>query len=563
MTFTSLIAEQRFVLRTLADMDRLKIEPDIIDAVLEGVAQLAAGEWAPLRRVGDTIGAKWSEAGVRLPEGFAAAYRAYVEGGWGGIAAPQGFGGQNLPFALQMAVLETLGAANFAFALLPILTTGSIEALIHHGSEEQKRLYLPRLTSGEWAGTMNLTEPQAGSDVGALRTRATPRQDGRWNITGQKIFISFGDHDLTENIIHLVLARTPDAPEGTRGISLFLVPKYRLDESGAPSAFNDVRAVSIEHKMGLHASPTCMLSFGDNCECVGELIGAIGGGMPAMFTVMNNARLNIGLQGVQIAEAATDKASAFAAERIQSARAGSANRAPVPIAEHPDVRRMLLRMKAQTQAARALVYYAASMVDRSAGGDQDAQMRLELLTPLAKAHATDIGCEVASLCMQVHGGVGYVEETGVAQFLRDVRIARIYEGTNGIQAADLVGRKLGLDNGGVLLSLINDMRRDAEGAPLCDLIAVCDEIGRGMAGLGHDDRLAASYPYLTMLSTAVCGWLMEREARAAPDDAFGRTKKIVCRFYLEQVLPEAMGLRAAATASADLLYALDADALRA
>ena len=563
MTFTSLIAEQRFVLRTLADMDRLKIEPDIIDAVLEGVAQLAAGEWAPLRRAGDTIGAKWSEAGVRLPEGFAAAYRAYVEGGWGGIAAPQGFGGQNLPFALQMAVLETLGAANFAFALLPILTIGSIEALIHHGSEEQKRLYLPRLTSGEWAGTMNLTEPQAGSDVGALRTRATPRQDGRWNITGQKIFISFGDHDLTENIIHLVLARTPDAPEGTRGISLFLVPKYRLDESGVPSIFNDVRAVSIEHKMGLHASPTCMLSFGDNCECVGELIGAIGGGMPAMFTVMNNARLNIGLQGVQIAEAATDKASAFAVERIQSARAGSANRAPVPIAEHPDVRRMLLRMKAQTQAARALVYYAASMVDRSAGGDQDAQMRLELLTPLAKAHATDIGCEVASLCMQVHGGVGYVEETGVAQFLRDVRIARIYEGTNGIQAADLVGRKLGLDNGGVLLSLINDIRRDAEGAPLCDLIAVCDEIGRGMASLGHDDRLAASYPYLTMLSTAVCGWLMEREARAAPDDAFGRTKKIVCRFYLEQVLPEAMGLRAAATASADLLYALDADALRA
>ena len=563
MTFTSLIAEQRFVLRTLADIDRLKIEQDVIDAVLEGVAQLAAGEWAPLRRVGDTIGAKWSEAGVCLPEGFAAAYRAYVEGGWGGIAAPQGFGGQNLPFALQMAVLETLGVANFAFALLPILTTGSIEALIHHGSEEQKRLYLPRLTSGEWAGTMNLTEPQAGSDVGALRTRATPRQDGRWNITGQKIFISFGDHDLTENIIHLVLARTPDAPEGTRGISLFLVPKYRLDESGAPSTFNDVRAVSIEHKMGLHASPTCMLSFGDNCECVGELIGAIGGGMPAMFTVMNNARLNIGLQGVQIAEAATDKASAFSVERIQSARAGSANRAPVPIAEHPDVRRMLLRMKAQTQAARALVYYAASMVDRSAGGDQDAQMRLELLTPLAKAHATDIGCEVASLCMQVHGGVGYVEETGVAQFLRDVRIARIYEGTNGIQAADLVGRKLGLDNGGILLSLINDMRRDAEGDPLCDLIAVCDEIGRGMASLGHDDRLAASYPYLTMLSTAVCGWLMEREARAAPDDAFGRTKKIVCRFYLEQVLPEAMGLRAAATASADLLYALDADALRA
>lgn len=563
MTFISLIAEQRFVLRTMAGIDNLEIAPDIIDAVLEGIAQLADREWAPLRRAGDIIGAKWSEAGVRLPAGFAAAYRAYVEGGWGGIAVPEAFGGQNLPFALQMAVLETLGTANPGFALLPVLTTGSIEALIHHGSEEQRRLYLPRLTSGEWTGTMNLTEPQAGSDVGALRTRATPRQDGRWNITGQKIFISFGDHDLTENIIHLVLARTPDATEGTRGISLFLVPKYRLDDSGAPDAFNDVRAVSIEHKMGLHASPTCMLSFGDNGECVGELVGAIGGGMPAMFTMMNNARLNVGLQGVQIAEAATDKAIAFARERIQSARAGSASRAPVPIAEHPDVRRMLLRMKAQTQAARALIYYAAGMVDRVAGGDHAAKLRLELLTPLAKAHAADIGCEVASLCMQVHGGVGYVEETGVAQFLRDVRVTPIYEGTNGIQAADLVGRKLGLDNGGAFLSLIDDMRSDAEAAPLRDLIAACDEIGRGMASLGHDDRLAASYPYLTMLATAVCGWLMEREARVAADDAFGRTKQVLARFYLEQILPEAMGLRAAANASADLLYALDADALAA
>jgi len=547
----------------MAGIDELGTEPDIIDAVLEGAAQLAEGEWAPLRRTGDTIGAKWSETGVRMPDGFGAAYGAYVEGGWSGMAVPEAFGGQNLPFALQMAVLETLGTANFAFALLPILSTGSIEALIHHGSEEQKRLYLPRLTSGVWAGTMNLTEPQAGSDVGALRTRATPRQDGRWNITGQKIFISFGDHDLTENIIHLVLARTPDAPEGTRGISLFLVPKYRLDENGAPGTFNDVRVVSIEHKMGLHASPTCMLSFGDNGECVGELVGAIGGGMPAMFTMMNNARLNVGLQGVQIAEAATDKAIAFALERIQSARAGSASRASVPIAQHPDVRRMLLRMKAQTQAARALVYYAAGMVNRAAGGDHAAKARLELLTPLAKAHATDIGCEVASLCVQVHGGVGYVEETGVAQFFRDVRITPIYEGTNGIQAADLVGRKLGLDNGGVFLSLVDDMRRDAQGTALRDLITACDEIGRGMTGLGHDDRLAASYPYLTMLATAVCGWLMEREARAVDDDVFGRTKKVVARFYLEQILPEAMGLCAAATASADLLYALDTDALAA
>ena len=563
MTFTSLIAEQRFVLDTIAGIDSAGVDPDMVDAVLEGVAQLAAGEWEPLRRAGDTIGAKWTEAGVRMPEGFAAAYRAYVEGGWGGIGVPEAFGGQNLPFVLQTAVLETLGTANPGFTLMPILTAGSVEALIHHGSDEQLRLYLPRLATGEWTGTMNLTEPQAGSDVGALRARAIPREDGGWNITGQKIFISFGDHDMAQNIVHLVLARTPGAAEGTRGISLFLVPKYRLDESGAPGPFNDVRVVSIEHKMGLHASPTCVLSFGDNGDCVGELIGAIGGGMPAMFTMMNNARLNVGLQGVQIAEAATAKATAFALERVQSPRAGSASRTPVPIAEHPDVRRMLLRMKAQTQAARALVYYAAGMVDRAGRGDAAAKARLELLTPLAKAHATDIGCEVASLGIQVHGGVGFIEETGAAQFFRDVRITPIYEGTNGIQAADLVGRKLGLDGGGVFAALIEDMRRDADGEHLRTLIAACEDIGRGMADLGHDDRLAASYPFLTMLATAVCGWLMEHEARAAGGDAFGRRKAVVARFYLEQILPEAMGLQAAAKASADLLYALDADALAA
>ncbi|HEX8388776.1 MAG TPA: acyl-CoA dehydrogenase [Sphingomonas sp.] len=559
MVFTAAVAEQRFVLDHVVGLSELTDAQDVVDAVLEGAGQFAEGEWAPLKRVGDVVGAKWSEDGVTMPDGFPQAYRAYVEGGWGTIGVAEEHGGQGLPFAIQTAVLETLGTANMAFALCPTLTVGAIEALAHHGTPEQQRLYLPKLATGEWTGTMNLTEPQAGSDVGALRAKAEPRGDGTWSITGTKIYISFGDHDLAENIVHLVLARTPDAPEGTRGISLFLVPKFRLDEQGEPGAFNDVRVVSIEHKMGLHASPTCVLSFGDKGDCVGELIGPVGGGMRAMFTMMNNARLNVGLQGVQVAEAATQKAVHYALDRVQGVRNG----AVVRIVEHPDVRRMLLRMKAQTQAARALVYYAAGMVDRAYAGDKEAKARLELLTPLAKAHATDIGCEVSSLGIQVHGGMGYVEETGAAQFFRDARITPIYEGTNGIQAADLVGRKLGLDNGGVFARLIEDMRRDVEAEDLKALVETCDTVGRRLATLDADDRLAASYPFLTMLSTAVCGWLMERQARAATDDAFGRAKRTVAGFYLDQVVPEALGLRAAATAPAAQLYAMEPEAFAA
>jgi 3-(methylthio)propanoyl-CoA dehydrogenase len=565
MPFTPATAEQRFVLEEtvrlseLAETERFAAAtPDVIDAVLDGAGQFAAGEWAPLNRVGDTVGARWTPEGVRMPEGFRQAYQDYVAGGWGTIGVPEQWGGQGLPFAVQTAVLETLGTANMAFALCPTLTVGAIEALAHHGSPEQQAAYLPKLATGEWTGTMNLTEPQAGSDVGALRSMATPRGDGTWSVKGTKIYISFGDHDLADNIVHLVLARTPDAPAGTRGISLFLVPKVRLD--GTP---NDVRVVSIEHKMGLNASPTCVLSFGDQDDCVGELIGPVHGGMRAMFTMMNNARLNVGLQGVQVAEAATQAAVAYALDRVQSARAGGTSRDPVAIVEHPDVRRMLLRMKAQTQAARALVYYAAGQVDRAALGDADARGRLELLTPLAKAHGTDLGCEVASLGIQVHGGMGYVEETGAAQHLRDARITPIYEGTNGIQAADLVGRKLGLENGAVFAALVGDMRRDAAHEELKSLVETCDAIGRQLAVAGHDDRLAASYPFLTMLSVATCGWLLEQQARAAPDDDFGRAKRVAARFYLDQIVPEALGLRAAATAPADVLYALPAQAFAA
>ena len=579
MPFTPPVAEQRFVLDTvvglpeLAATDRFAAaSEDVVDAVLEGAGQFAAGEWAPLARIGDTVGAKWTPKGVVMPAGYAQAYRDYVEGGWGTIGAPEEWGGQGLPFALQTAVLETLGAANMGFALCPTLTVGAIEALQHHGSPEQQAAYLPKLSTGEWTGTMNLTEPQAGSDVGALRATATPLGDGKWSIRGTKIYISFGDHDMAPNIVHLVLARTPGAPAGTRGISLFLVPKYRLDADGQPGDFNDVRVVSIEHKMGLHASPTCVLSFGDDGDCVGELIGGEYGGIRAMFTMMNNARLNVGLQGVQVAEGATQAAVAYALERVQSARAGANSRESVRIVEHPDVRRMLLRMKAQTQAARALVYYAAGQVDRAGTGDPGsnpgeaaaARDRLEVVTPLAKAHGTDLGNEVASLGIQVHGGMGYIEETGAAQFFRDARITPIYEGTNGIQAADLVGRKLGLAGGAAFASLIADLRGEAEHTDLKALVETCELVGAHLAQAGHDDRLAGSYPFLTMLSVAVCGWLMERQGRALTgNEPFAAMKRASVAFYLDQIVPEALGLRAAATASAEVLYAVPAEAFAA
>ncbi len=568
MSFTPASAEQRFVLDHVVRLGELGAEAlEMADAVLEGAGAFAAGEWAPLERLGDTEGARWTPEGVTMPAGFAAAYRAYVEGGWGTIGAPSEFGGQGLPVSLSAAVLETLGTANMGFALAPVLTVGAIEALTHHGTPEQQALYLPRLSTGEWTGTMNLTEPQAGSDVGALKTRAEPAGDGTWKIKGTKIFISFGDHDMADNIVHLVLARTPGAPAGTKGISLFLVPKFRLNADGTPGALNDVRAVSIEHKMGLHASPTCVLSFGDHDDCIGELVGAEGGGMRAMFTMMNNARLNVGLQGVQVAERATQRAVAYARERIQSARAGSPSREPVAIVEHPDVRRMLLRMKAQTQAARALVYYAFGQLDRARAGDAEADKRVELLTPLAKAHGTDLGNEVASLGVQVHGGMGYIEETGAAQHFRDARITPIYEGTNGIQAADLVGRKLSMDNGATLLALLAEMRGDAEDGTLLQLIEACEEVTRHLLGAGTDDRLAGSYPFLTMLSVAVCGWLMEAQGRAAArsegHSAFLSMKQAAARFYVAQIVPEALGLRASAMASAEMLYAVDAETFAA
>ena len=545
-------------------------EPEMVAAIVEGIGAFAAGEWAPLNRIGDLEGATLENGVVRLPEGFNQAYDHYVEQGWNSIAAPAEHGGQGLPFALGCNVLENLGTANFAFNLLPMLTTGAIDALEQHGSAAQKDLYLPKMISGEWSGTMNLTEPQAGSDLGALRSTATPIESGehagKYFVAGTKIFITWGDHELADNVIHLVLARLPDAPEGSRGISLFVVPKYLVNADGSLGARNDLRAVSLEHKLGIHASPTCVMSYGDNGACIGELVGQPHRGLMAMFTMMNNARINVGNQGVQIGERATQAAVAYARERVQSVRAGSADRTPVAIIEHPDVRRMLLRMKALTEGARALLYYTAGQVDRGTLADQAAAARAECLVPMLKAWGTDVGVEVASLGVQVHGGMGYVEETGAAQYYRDARIAPIYEGTNGVQAADLVTRKLGLENGAVLDALFAEIEREAEGdSHLARLAAECRELARWMReDASIDDRLAGSVPFTTMSAVAVAGWQLARQARAVAGGAapaLAASKPVIARYFLDHVVPEALGLLSSARGGAALLYALPAEGL--
>ncbi|MEL7317040.1 MAG: acyl-CoA dehydrogenase [Pseudomonadota bacterium] len=545
-------------------------EPDLVEAIVEGVGQFAAGEFAPLNRMGDLEGAKLENGVVRLPDGFKEAYDAYVEQGWNSIASSIDHGGQGLPFTLSCNVLENLGAANMAFNLLPMLSVGAIEALEHHGSEDQKATYLPDLVSGKWSGTMNLTEPAAGSDVGALRSTAEPIESGehagKYKIKGQKIYITWGDHELAENIIHLVLARLPGAPEGSRGISLFVVPKYHVNDDGSLGMRNDLRPVSLEHKLGINASPTCVMSYGDNDDCIGELVGAENRGLMAMFTMMNNARINVGNQGVQIGERATQQAMMYAMDRVQSARAGSPDKSPVAIIEHPDVRRMILRMKSLTEASRALLYYCAGQVDLGTVGHTDAANRAEILVPLLKAWGTDIGVEISGIGIQIHGGMGFVEETGAAQHWRDSRIAPIYEGTNGIQAADLVTRKLGLEGGEAMIALFEDIIREAEGeANLAALATECAHIARWMRDEASlDDRLAGSVPFCTMAAVAVAGWQMMRQGQAVANGAapsLADTKPVTVRFFLDRIVPEAMGQKAGAVGGADLLYSLPAEKL--
>src|SRR5580693_2078983 len=449
MTYAAPLADMRLVLDTLGNLPEDAAE--VADAVLDEAAKFAEGELAPLNQIGDRIGSILENGVVRTPPGFREAYRKFVAGGWNGLTCEPEIGGQGLPLTLALPLAEMWNSACMGWALCPLLNSGAIELLRTHGSPEQKRLYLDKLVSGEWPGTMNLTEPQAGSDLGALKARAVPANDSRWGehyrVSGQKIFITYGDHDLADNIVHMVLARLPDAPPGSRGISLFLVPKFLLDENGRPGERNDVRTLRLEEKLGIHASPTAVLSFGEDGGAVGWRIGEPHRGLEAMFTMMNTERLLVGVQGVGIAERAYQTALAYARQRVQGQPVGvPRNGATPPIVHHPDVKRMLLSMRAGTEAARALAYYAAAAID-AAQHDPRKQHRAELLIPVVKAWCSGKGIEIASTGIQVHGGMGYIEETGAAQHYRDARIAAIYEGTNGIQAGDLVGRKLGRDEG--------------------------------------------------------------------------------------------------------------------
>jgi len=583
----------RFVLEQLADLDGLsKLEayahadPDTVLGVIEEGGRFMAEAVDPLNRVGDTAGCTIDPDGnVTTPPGFKEAYRQYVEAGWGAVPFPAEFGGGGFPWLVAVVMQEMMASASMVFSLCPLLTQGAIDMLAQHGSPAQQATYAEKMVSGEWAGTMNLTEPQAGSDLGAVRAKAVPAGDGTWRITGQKTFITFGEHDLTGNIIHLVLARVPGAPPGTRGISCFIVPKYLVNEDGSLGARNDLRCVSIERKLGIHASPTCVMSYGDAGGAVGYLIGEANQGMRYMFTMMNTARLSVGLQGLAIAERAYQDALRYAQERRQGRAVGVPPGELSPIVEHPDVRRMLLTMKAYIEAMRALLYTNAVSIDLARHHPDQAEREarrelVDLLTPISKAWCTDLGVELASIGLQVHGGMGYVEETGVAQYLRDSRISPIYEGTNGIQAIDLVMRKVPMRGGAVVADLLAQMEalgpELAAAGPelagiqpaLADGVSVLREatgwiLSRGQAE--PNDALAGATPYLRLFGQVVGGWLMARSALAAfrllpgagSDAAFFQEKISTARFYAGQLLPQAAGLLPAVTAGAGPLFQID------
>jgi alkylation response protein AidB-like acyl-CoA dehydrogenase len=566
-----------FTLNHVADLERLSklngyqhADPATVSTILDEAGRFVSEVMAPLNRVGDVQGSVLDEDGnVRTPDGFKDAYKKYVESGWSASHMPAEWGGGGLPHTVGVAIDEMYKSANLAFALCPMLTHGAVHALVTHGSEELQQNYLEKLVSGEWTGTMNLTESEAGSDVGALRSKAVKQDDGTYRIFGTKIFITWGDQDLTDNILHLVLARTSDAPEGTRGISMFLVPKFILDDNGEPGRRNDYSIVSIEHKLGIHASPTCVISFGDGgAGAVGYLVGEEMAGMRNMFTMMNAARIGVGMEGLAISERAYQQALSFAHERLQGRPIGADSKESVAIVEHPDVRRMLLTMKAYTEATRCLVYITAQEADYSLHPDSEerrqvANNRLAVLTPIVKAWCTDIGVEMASLGIQVHGGMGYVEETGAAQYLRDARIAPIYEGTNGIQAMDLVLRKLPLDNGSVVARFITEMAdvldemndhqdlsvfRNELTTAIQGLVDTSTWLGERLAGGELDEALAGATPYLNQFGTVIGGWLMAKSAVAAKasprehDSDFLENKVVTARFYGEHLLPQANGL---------------------
>ena len=573
MSYRAPVAEMVFAMRHVAGLDRAIAEElhgdlslDLVETILEEAGKFANEELAPLNRSGDLEGLAFKDGAVAMPRGFKEAYRAWTAAGWNALPGPEAYGGQGLPTLLNSACVEMWNSACMSFGLAPLLTMGGVEALAQHGSHELKDRYLAKVVSGEWTATMNLTEPQAGSDLNAIRSRAERASDGTYRITGSKIFITYGEHDLVDNIVHLVLARLPDAPPGTRGISLFLVPKVLPDGTR-----NDVRCHSIEHKLGIHASPTCTMVYGDAGGATGFLIGEENRGLACMFTMMNNARLAVALQGVAIAERAYQGALSYAKERRQGRAPGAPGDGMSPIIAHPDVKRMLMTMKALTAAARCICYLTAEAIDRAHRSRDEtardiAQERASLLTPVAKAFSTDIGCEVASLGVQVHGGMGFVEETGAAQHLRDARINPIYEGTNGIQAIDLVLRKLPLSKGDAVRRQIAAMRatlqrlvKDATpafgstGARLREAVESLDRATSFMlkaaSGNQPEAALAGATPYLRLFALAQGGAGLAEAALAASaaaatgdSDPAHPARIALCRFFAENVATAARGL---------------------
>jgi len=590
-TYAAPLKDMQFAIAEFAGLETIASLPgcedvnaELVEAVLTEAGKFAQGVLDPLNRIGDKQGAQWRDGVVTAPDGFKDAYQQFAEAGWNGLGGSTEFGGQGLPHIIAMPLQEMWNSANMAFCLCPMLTTGVQEALLHHGSPALLDTYMHKLVSGEWTGTMNLTEPQAGSDLSAVRTRAIPEGD-HYRIHGTKIYITWGEHDMVANIVHLVLARLPDAPEGVKGISLFVVPKFMVNADGSTGARNDIRCVSIEHKMGIHGSPTCVLAYGDGPGAVGYLVGEPHRGLEYMFTMMNHARLGVGMEGIAIAERAYQHALQYARTRVQGRAIGQRSGDRVTIIQHPDVRRMLMTMKAQTEAMRALGYYAAGELDRAKHHpDPQAraghQARLDLLTPVVKGWCTEVAVEIASTGVQVHGGMGFIEETGAAQYLRDARISTIYEGTTGIQANDLIGRKVGAEKGATAMALIAEMRTLDTG------LAAAGESFAGMRlvyvqGVNAlesatqwlvdhyrqqpDAAAAVAVPYLKLFGTVAGGWLMARAALIArerlagpgADREFFEAKLATSRFYLEHLLPQAIALSQTVTAGAASTLALD------
>jgi len=589
-TYIAPVREMMFAMNELAGLEEIcslpgneEVSGDLVEAILDEAGKFATEVLAPINASGDRQGNKWADGVVTSAEGFKEAYASFCETGWNGMPASTEFGGQGLPVTVSTAVLEMWKSANMSFSLCQMLTLGAVEAIAHHGSDELKNTFLPNMVAGTWTGTMNLTEPQAGSDLAAVRTKAEPRGDGSYAISGTKIFITWGEHDMAENIIHLVLARLPDAPPGVKGISLFIAPKFLVNADGSLGERNDLVCASIEHKMGIHASATAVMAFGEKDGAIGYLVGEPNRGLEYMFTMMNHARLNVGLEGVGISERAYQQALGYARERIQGKIVGDKSGEKKPILHHPDVRRMLMDMKARTEATRAIAYYVAGCMDRAKSHSDESvrrasQSRLELLTPVVKGWCTETAQSVTWNGIQVHGGMGFIEETGACQHMRDARITTIYEGTTAIQANDLIGRKVAREGGHAMRALLEEMAgtRDAlTGHSDAHLKKIGAALGKGIDTLGEaTDWLLANYetnpqaaaagavPFLKLTGTVVGAWLMGRSASIAfermptGDAEFYGAKLVTARYFVEHVLPEAGTYRDAIIGGAESVLAL-------